>query len=77
MLGAFIQSLYGLSSRNALPVTSESSGDDGQQILTAVINVAVIITIVIAMTILLVCLFKFKCYKASIRLLSPGMLCLH
>ncbi|XP_019849528.1 PREDICTED: presenilin-1-like isoform X2 [Amphimedon queenslandica] len=45
------------------PFDEDTASNDGFVLLFALANVAIVITLVVVMTIILVCLYKYRCYK--------------
>ena len=47
------------------PFNEDNASSGGQTFLFALLNALIVVAIVVVMTIVLVCLFKYRCYKVS------------
>ena len=50
-----------------LPLHENEAKGGGQTFLFALVNALVFVALILVMTVLLVCLFKYRCYKVSLR----------
>ena len=45
------------------PFNEDEASSGGQTFLFALLNALIVVTIVVVMTVILVCLFKYRCYR--------------
>jgi presenilin 1 len=50
------------------PFNENEASSGGQTFLFALINALIVVAIVVVMTVILVCLFKYRCYRVSLYL---------
>ena len=47
------------------PFNEDQANSGGQTFLFALLNALIVVAIVVVMTVVLVCLFKYRCYRVS------------
>ena len=48
------------------PFNEDEASSGGQTFLFALLNALIVVTIVVVMTVILVCLFKYRCYRVRL-----------